>query len=382
MTGAPSPVDGVYVHVPFCSAICPYCDFSVLTAREPARRAFVGTLLAELALVDDATGPIRSLYLGGGTPSILPPDSIGRLVDGIRTRLGMVEDVRMTIEANPEDVDADAASAWRALGFDTVSLGVQSFDDASLRFLGRRHDGADATRAVDRALDAGFRTVSVDLIFGLPDRDVAVLDADLAHTIALAPQHVSCYQLTIHDGTVFGRRADEGRLREADEATQADRYGAIHRALGRAGYEAYEVSNFARAPAHRSRHNRSYWTHRPYLGLGPSAHSFVEPRRWWNRRSLEDWEGAVRAGRRPIEDDERLSPRQLTLEAVMLGLRTAAGVDLDRLERRWGVELRGRNVERFATLVREGLVTLDGPRLTPTAAGMAVADGLARSLEI
>ena len=382
MSDAPSAIDGIYVHVPFCSAVCPYCDFSVLAAREPARLAFVDTLLAELALIDDAVGPYRSLYLGGGTPSILPADALARLFEAIRGRFGATDDARISFEANPEDVTPDALATWRELGIDTLSLGVQSFDDESLRFLGRRHDGASAERAIEAALGAGFETVSVDLIFGLPGRDESVLADDLERVVEFGAGHVSCYQLTIHAGTVFGRRAEAGELREADEPTQAARFRATHSTLAAAGYEAYEVSNFAREPRHRSRHNCGYWEHRPYLGLGPSAHSFVEPRRWWNERSTDAWESAVRDGRRPVADSEQLEPRQLALEALMLGLRTAAGVDLERIARRWGVDVEQGNRARIEALEREGLITVDRSRLRPTSAGMAVADGLARMLDV
>ena len=266
---------GLYLHVPFCSAICPYCDFSVLKAGVPARQRFVRHLVAEVALAGPGWSdprPFDTVYFGGGTPSLLPSEDLERVLGACRSHL-MLATPWVFLEANPEDVTPGACAGWRGLGVRTLSLGVQSFSDEALRFLGRRHGAEQARAAVGNALAAGFDTVSVDLIFGLPGQAPDAWRRDLETAVALAPGHLSCYQLTIHPRTRFGVAAGRGRLSEMPEGEQAVLFELTHQLLADAGYRAYEVSNFARGREHESRHNRKYWDHTPYLGLGPSAHS-------------------------------------------------------------------------------------------------------------
>jgi oxygen-independent coproporphyrinogen-3 oxidase len=355
----------------------------------PARRRFVDRLAAEVALA--APGwrdpePFDTVYFGGGTPSQLSPGELGRVLEACGAHLPLAAPW-VFLEANPEDVTPEACAAWRALGVRTLSLGVQSFSDAALRFLGRRHTAAEARSAVATALAAGFDTVSVDLIFGLRDQTADDWRRDLAAAVALGPQHLSCYQLTIHERTRFGVQAKHGLLAELPEDDQAALFELTHRFLADAGYAAYEVSNFARGPAHRSRHNRKYWDHTPYLGLGPSAHSLAcEPaspaRRFWNERGTPRWEARLAAGERPIEAEERLGAKELASEALLLGLRTADGIDLERFRTRYGFDLLVANASLVARLVDEGLMEARDRRLVPTLPGLAVADGLAAAFEL
>ncbi len=368
---------GLYLHVPFCSAICPYCDFAVLTGGAAKRRRFVDHLCAEMALAVPFPGPFDTVYLGGGTPSALAAEDLGRVFEALRERLPLRASAWTFLEANPEDVTAESLAAWRRLGVATLSLGLQSFDDEALRFLGRRHSGAQGRLAVERAMAAGFEAVSIDLIYGLPGQTVETWRRDLETAVALAPDHLSCYQLTIHQGTAFGTRLRRGQLAELPEDAQGDLFRVTHQVLADAGYPAYEVSNFARAPEHQSRHNRKYWRHVPYLGLGPSAHSFAGRERWWNHAKLSRWEAAVAAGERPIAGQETLSACDLAFEALLLGVRTAEGVDLAAIERRFGVSIAAPNTARIEALASAGLCIPSGPRLIPTLEGLAVADGLA-----
>ncbi|HXT51820.1 MAG TPA: radical SAM family heme chaperone HemW [Thermoanaerobaculia bacterium] len=370
---------GLYLHLPFCSAICPYCDFSVLTGTSERRERFVDTLRREITLwaKDSFPGtPFDSIYLGGGTPSLFTPDQLAAILNEARQRLPIAAGARLSMEANPEDVIPASVAAWRQLGVDTLTLGVQSFDDAALRFLGRRHSGEESRRAIEVALGAGFDVVGVDLIYGLPGQDEASWERQLATAAELAPQHLSCYQLTIHDGTPFGFRQTRGELREMSESGQATLFRLTHERLAAAGYHAYEVSNFARAPEHESVHNRKYWRHAPYLGLGPSAHSFDGSLRWWNHRKVFPWEAALAAGELPQAGQEELTRKQLAFEHVMLGLRTREGVDLARL-RGLGFDLAAANAAVLDQLVSEGLLRVEPDRLLPTLAGWAVAEGLA-----
>jgi oxygen-independent coproporphyrinogen-3 oxidase len=399
---------GLYLHIPFCSAVCPYCDFAVMHAAEPKRKRFVEHLLSEVPLAAGAwpdPRPFDTVYFGGGTPSLLPPEDLGRVLDACRRHLALARPAPwIFLEANPEDVTPGACAAWRRLGVRTLSLGVQSFDDDALRFLGRRHTGSQARAAVAAARDAGFDTVSVDLIFGLPGQTPEAWRRELAAAVALAPEHLSCYQLTVHRRTRFGMSAARGELTELTDGDQAELFALTHRFLRQAGWPAYEVSNFARSPDHESRHNRKYWDHTPYLGLGPSAHSFAVAdasvrsggadnagaaagaRRWWNEPRLPRWERRVAAGERPVAGEELLGPEALATETLMLGLRTAAGVDLDRFAARYGLDLLAANDALVASLVAEGRVVLrngpEGRRLLPTSLGLAVADGLAAAFDV
>ena len=388
---------GLYLHIPFCSAICPYCDFSVMSAASPARQRFASRLTAEVSLAAPAwrdPRPFDTVYFGGGTPSQLPREDFARVLDACRTHLAFAAPAPWVfLEANPEDVTREACAAWRGLGVRTLSLGVQSFSDDALRFLGRRHTGREARAAVETALAAGFDTVSIDLIFGLRGQTANDWQRELTTGVGLAPQHLSCYQLTIHPGTRFGVQARHGQLSELPEDDQAALFELTHRFLANAGWPAYEVSNFARGPVHQSRHNRKYWDHTPYLGLGPSAHSLAAPdasspaRRWWNERGTPRWEKRVAAGDRPIEAQELLGPKELAAEALFLGLRTTAGIDLSGLRARYGVDLLAANDTLVARLVDEGRLVVrgdaeGGPWLVPTLSGLAVADGLAAAFDL
>jgi len=388
---------GLYLHVPFCSTICPYCDFSVMVAASPARQRFASRLVGEAALAAAAwrdPRPFDTVYFGGGTPSQLSPEELARVLDACRAHLAFAAPAPWVfLEANPEDVTPEACAAWRGLGVRTLSLGVQSFSDEALRFLGRRHSGRQARAAVDMALAAGFDTVSIDLIFGLRGQTAEEWRLELAAAVSLEPQHLSCYQLTIHPRTRFGVQAKHGRLVELSEDDQATLFELTHRFLADAGWPAYEVSNFARGPEHQSRHNRKYWDHTPYLGLGPSAHSLAAAdagspaRRWWNERGTLRWESRLAAGERPVEAQELLGPKDLAAEALLLGLRTTAGIDLDALKTRYGVDLLAANGALVGRLVDEGRIVVHadaegGPWLVPTLSGLAVADGLAAAFDL
>jgi oxygen-independent coproporphyrinogen-3 oxidase len=385
------PRPGLYLHVPFCSAICPYCDFAVTRGGPDRRAAYVEAVVSEAGLSAGrwrAAEAFDTLYLGGGTPSILAAGELERLLAALGRHLPVAPGARLFLEANPEDASPGKLAELRALGVSTLSLGVQSFDPRALKFLGRRHTPEAARRAVAAALEAGFPTVSVDLIFGLPaeHQGPTSLERTLEETVALAPHHVSCYQLTFHQGTPFGRGLERGTIRELPEPAQAAAYERVLAVLTAAGYEPYEVSNFARRTPdgadHRSAHNRKYWDHTPYLGLGPSAHSFDGRCRWWNERDEEAWRRRIGAGERPVAGEETLSDEELALEALMLGLRTAEGVDLERYRERFGVDLVARNQALVERLAAEGLVAVADGRLRPTLRGFAVADGLPVGFEV
>ena len=372
---------GLYLHVPFCSAICPYCDFAVVADNESRSQRYVSALVAELALLGEEELVFDTIYLGGGTPSALSGQQLGTILSAARQELSIEEGAWLAMEVNPEDVDPAALAEWRGLGVNMLSLGVQSFQEEELRFLGRRHSPADAERAVRDALAAGLDVVSVDLIFGLPGQQPGQLRDSIRKLAALDPQHVSCYQLTVHEGTPFHRRSLQGSLRELGESSQGELFELVHSELATAGYQAYEVSNFAKTEAFRSRHNQKYWDHSPYLGAGLAAHSFSGRRRWWNEADFEKYCARVEQGERPLAGSEELDDAQLALEAVMLGLRCAAGLDLERLRARYGVNLLELNAALIEGYVEDGVAEADG-RLRLTPRGLAVADAVVRSLDL
>ncbi len=374
-----TPPAGLYIHVPFCTSVCPYCDFAVTITGAERRAAWADGVVREAVM--HAVGGLEfdTVYFGGGTPSSVMVERLSEVLTGLRRELGIRGEARLHIEVNPEDVTPENIAGWRELGVCFVSLGVQSLVDAELRYLGRRHTAAEAETAARMLLEAGFETVSIDLIYGLDGQTPDVLRAQLERAVAFGVQHLSCYQLTFHEGTVFGRRLHQQTLSELPAEEEAELFFLTHKVLAEHGLAAYEVSNFAVGRAHRSAHNQKYWDHSPYLGIGPSAHSWIDGRRWWNHRKLRLWQREVDSGRTPVEGQERPSSNQLVLEALMLGLRTADGVDVDRVRRLTGIDLAAGNLETLERMATAGLAVVDGPVIRPTLEGMAVADTLARS---
>lgn len=323
---------GIYVHALFCRTRCPYCDFNVAIYREDRARAFVTALLGELrryaGLGWAGRVPAVSLFFGGGTPSLLPPEAIGAVVRGAREGLGLSPGAEVTLEANPEGLDAARLAGFREAGVTRLSLGVQSLDDPLLGRLGREHSAAAARAAFRAARGAGFDDVSVDLLFACPGQSLETWARTLDEVLGWAPEHLSAYALTLEPGTAFGRRPPSDLPEESAQVAQFALLVARARA---AGLERYEVSNFAR-PGHRSRHNLLYWRREEYVGLGPGAHGALGPVRLANLRSQTRYREALARGDWPIEGWERLTERQVAGERAVLGLRLAEGVPRGWLE--------------------------------------------------
>lgn len=371
---------GLYVHVPFCSAVCPYCDFAVRRDHPSLHRRFVAGVLAEARARRGGMAPADTLYFGGGTPSVLGAGDFSALTGGLREAGALHADARIHLEANPEHLDRSRLDAWRAANVQFLSLGVQSFEDRRLKVLGRAHGGDSARRAVDRALAHGFRTVSIDLIYGLEgdDRDSWLRELDLA--LGLGAGHISSYALTIHEKTPFGLSERRGRSVSAGDDIEAELFLLTHERTRAAGWDDYEASNFARDRSHRSAHNMKYWRRIPYLGLGPSAHSFDGARRSWNIERFERWAEAIENGRPPILGEETLTGSEAAEETVMLGLRTAEGFDVREVDE----HLPGfseTNRGRMAGWHAAGLVEHRIHRVMPGPRGMALADELAAELD-
>jgi oxygen-independent coproporphyrinogen-3 oxidase len=324
----------LYVHVPFCTRRCSYCDFAVQATPAAPVGEWLEAVTRELALLAREQGwdrplDLDTLYLGGGTPSLLGCGAMAGLAAGLRPNARWdAEAVEWTCEANPESFTPELARDWRAAGVNRLSLGAQSFQEPVLRWMGRVHGAAGPARAMAAARAAGFENVSVDLIFGVPSRLNRDWRADLEGALALDPEHVSLYGLTAEAATPLGRWVREGRETLADEERYAEEYLLAHEVLTGAGFEHYEVSNFGK-PGLRSRHNFVYWTGAPYAALGPGSHGFHPPVRRWNLREWPAYRDALLGGRLPVDGEERVSEDDAALERVWLGLRTDLGFPLE-----------------------------------------------------
>ncbi len=357
----------LYVHVPFCARRCSYCDFAIAVRRRVPSHEFVADVLHEWRhwqthpAWDDSPG-IATVYFGGGTPSRLDPSGIARILESIRADRPIEPDAEITLEANPDDVTADAAAAWCGAGINRISLGAQSFDPKVLTWMHRTHTEFQIPAAVDTARAAGMPEISLDLIFGLPaalERDWAL---DLERALALDPEHLSLYGLTIEEHTPVGRWSASGRLTPVDDASYASEYLAAHRALTSAGYDHYEVSNAGRS-GRRGRHNSAYWCRASFIGLGPSAHSGFGPWRSWNIREWRAYHDAATAGHPLTAGQEQLDAGQVALEEAYLGLRTTMGLSASRLPEgartRWAAEGWARTEGGRIVLTAEGWLRLD-----------------------
>jgi oxygen-independent coproporphyrinogen-3 oxidase len=369
---------GLYVHIPFCASRCPYCDFAFVVGRGRLSTRYADAVAREVRerVAKELSGRARfdTVFFGGGTPTAVAPSEIARILDAVASAAGLAQGAEITVEANPGAVDAGKFRDLRRLGVNRLSLGVQSFDDAELRLLGRAHTSAEALRAYDAARQAGFQNVSLDLIFALPGQTEAAWQAHLDRAVGLGPEHLSAYNLTVEPGTEFGRQLRRGRLTPLPEETQAAMYGAaIDRLIG-AGYLHYEISNFAR-PGLCSRHNLGYWDGSDYLGVGMSAHSFIAGRRTWNVRGLTRYLERIEREGVAVAGQETLSPSERRTEAVLLGLRRVQeGVPMERiLDRRGG----RRRIDR---LIADDLLERIGGRARLTRKGLMVADAVAVEL--
>jgi putative oxygen-independent coproporphyrinogen III oxidase len=367
---------GIYVHCPYCRTKCPYCDFNVAIHREDRIAPFVAGLRAEISAYAELPWAGRvsagSLFLGGGTPSLLPPEAVATVLVDARQGLGLAPEAEVTLEANPEGLDVDRLRAFRAAGVTRLSLGVQALDDALLRRLGRTHSAADAEAAYRAARAAGFDDVSVDLLFACPGQDLASWERTLDQALAWAPDHLSAYALTLEPATPFGRRPPSGL---PDEDLQVAQFDALVERAARAGLARYEVSNFAR-PGRRSRHNLGYWRREDYVGLGPGAHGALGAVRYWTRRSEPRWRTAVLAGGWAIDGWERLSGRQVAAERIVLGLRVVEGIPVEWLERHLAAAGPGAGAAALERYLAAGVMTVHDGRVALTDRGVLVSDAI------
>ena len=366
---------GVYVHVPFCVKRCGYCSFNTAPYREAAVPRFVRAVLAEIDRVADAPWAgavsVATVFFGGGTPSLLSPDELGAVLDRLRARLRVAPGGEITVECNPDGLTRERLAGYRAAGVSRISLGVQSLDDGLLPALDRLHTAADARAAFAAARAAGFDNVSADLIYGLPGLDLPTWERTLSEVIAWEPDHLSAYALTVDEGSLWGAQGVAGL---PVEDTVAEQYRLLTRRARAAGFEHYEVSNYARA-GRRSAHNQIYWRAEEYLALGPGACGFLGPVRYANARSVERYCGLLEAGQLPVASHERLTARQMLAERLFLGLRLADGIPADWLRERVDLEP-ARLPSLLAAWQERGLLTIAEGRARLTEHGFLLSDAL------
>lgn len=381
-------VGGLYLHIPFCERKCIYCDFySVETLRSVDK--FLDSLKKEIVLstrlLSDDT-EFDTIFFGGGTPSLLSSPQLGSIIE-ILTRLYPVNsDAEITVETNPGTVDREKLREYRSLGVNRLSVGVQSFHQDELKFLGRIHNADQARECVWNAQEVGFDNVSLDLICSLPGQTVERWESNLRDAVALHPKHISAYSLIVEPRTPLYRMVQSGQVTPLPAEGDADLYELTSEFLEAAGFRQYEVSNHAR-PGYESRHNSKYWHHNPYLGFGPSAHSFWgvdtggKRMRWWNIRSLKGYGERLDSGARPTEGEETLDEEALLREQILLGLRSD-GIDVRFLQRRFHHDILAVHSHKIQMFIREQLMRFERERLQLTRKGYLVCDAICEILAV
>src|SRR5579872_3087057 len=381
---------GVYIHIPFCRQACHYCNFHFSTSMR-GRNDFIPALLKEMESRTDYLGGerVETIYFGGGTPSLLEPGELQTILERVRALFPVDAEAEATPEANPDDITSSRLDAWRSAGINRLSIGVQSFYDEDLRWMNRAHDARQALDCIRLAKAAGIHNLSIDLIYGGPTLADNHWRRNVADAIALGVSHLSCYALTVEPRTALDKLIRRKAVTDVSPDDQARQFLLLMDWLGKAGYEHYEISNFA-LPGRRSRHNSSYWQGKPYLGLGPSAHSFNGLSRQWNVANNALYIAALN-GQRPeqpgvglpaglVEGKEELTPVQQLNEYILISLRTMEGSSHQTVARRFGEQQATALWQKAATYIRSGKIGDSAEVLRLTPAGKLLADGIAADL--
>ncbi|MDF7776725.1 radical SAM family heme chaperone HemW [Sphingomonas sp. AOB5] len=378
MTGISDPL-ALYVHWPFCVSKCPYCDFNSHVRESVDQAAWRAAMLADLRHeAEQLPGrKVASIFFGGGTPSLMPPETVAAVIAEAEARWGFTPDVEITLEANPSSVEAARFADLAAAGVNRASLGLQALDDESLKFLGRAHGVAEGLAALETAQSV-FGRVSFDLIYARPDQTLADWEAELRRAIGFGTEHLSLYQLTIEPGTRFATMFEKGELAAYDPDAAADLFEATRTITAEAGLPAYEISNHAR-PGAESRHNLTYWRYSDYAGIGPGAHGRRSGMATVRRKKPENWMASVERNQHGIEREDALTPNERAVEALVMGLRLGEGVDLSRVAALAGGEA-PIDAKVLARLIAHGLAVREGDRLRITEAGMPVLEAILREL--
>jgi oxygen-independent coproporphyrinogen-3 oxidase len=368
---------GIYLHIPFCRQACHYCNFHFATSLH-RKNDFIPALLKEMAVRKDYTGgeAIETIYFGGGTPSLLEAAEVERILQQVQTLFPVAEGAEITLEANPDDMTAERLAAWRKAGINRLSIGIQSFFEEDLRWMNRAHNAVQATDCIRMAQAEGFGNISIDLIYGGPTLPDQHWQENVERAIGLQIPHLSCYALTVEPRTPLDKMIHQHKKADVSPDDQARQFLLLMDWTARAGYEHYEISNFAQ-PGKRSRHNSSYWQGKTYLGLGPSAHSFNGTSREWNVANNAKYiagEGLA------VAELEVLTPVQQLNEYIMISLRTMEGIDLGEVTRRFGAETALQLEKEVSAYIQQGKIRMGNGRLQLTREGKLLADGIAADL--
>ncbi len=366
---------GIYLHIPYCKTLCPYCDFYHIIHKGNSS-VYTGALLKEAELRKDYTGSetISTIYLGGGTPSVFTVQEISHIVDQLHKIYNIDTEAEITIEVNPDDIDDQYTADLRKTGINRVSMGVQSWRDEDLKFLNRRHNAKQADEALGSILKAGFENVTIDLIYGIPGMSAAAWAGNLDKSVSLGLKHLSAYHLTIEPGTVFGRMKEKGRLTEVDEEESIAQFNILIDKAEAAGFVHYEISNFGQ-PGYFSVHNTNYWKQVPYIGLGPSAHSFNGYSRQWNVRDVKTYIKNVTGGKVFFEREE-LNFKTKFNEYIMTSLRTMWGIDLDYVEKSFDKESYDYIINLSSRFISYGMMKQEKRSLILTNQGKMISDNI------
>jgi oxygen-independent coproporphyrinogen-3 oxidase len=370
---------GLYVHIPFCLRKCPYCDFYSIADLSPVP-AFLEALKKEISLVYEPSMQFDSLYIGGGTPSVLKPHDIEDTIRAAKTHFKILPDCEITIEINPGTVKSEDLNKYKKIGINRINIGVQSFRDDNLKFLGRIHSAQSASDTIKQARRAGFKNLGLDLMYCLPGQTQSSWIQDLGKAVSFEPQHLACYMLTYEQGTPLDRDRQKGCFQPMDERRVAELFQTTTAFLGSHGYQHYEISNFAVSETLCSRHNQKYWSFAPYIGLGPSAHSFIPPMRYWNHSDVTSYIDDLASARLPVSGKEQLTVEQQIIEAVYLGLRRTEGIDLDVFEQRFGTRFFQRYQKELKTFEEKNYLQTTQSRCALTPQGMLFLDSIAAAL--
>jgi oxygen-independent coproporphyrinogen-3 oxidase len=370
----------LYVHIPFCIRKCPYCDFNSLAGSEIPLSDYTHAVIAEMEIRRSLL-PIdlsaSTLYLGGGTPSLLEPDQIAAIVESAKRNYALSPDAEITLEANPGTVDGERLGSFRSKGVNRLSLGIQSFSDGMLTRLGRVHTAGEGVEAFNAAREAGFDNIGIDLIHSLPGQTPSMWLKELERAVSLRPEHISAYGLTVEPGTPFHSMEKEGLLLLPDDESAAEMFEMTSTYLRNAGYEHYEISNFA-LPGLRSRHNQVYWERGNYIGFGAGAHSFLSRppygRRWRNPDPPEIYIQTVSAGVVPELEKVSLTERQAMAEMLFLGLRMIEGVDVEKFRTEFGIPIEDAYGEQLPQLLDKGLLEWNYPLLRLSSKGLSISN--------
>lgn len=369
---------GIYIHIPFCKKACHYCNFHFSTGTELMDQ-MVSAICLEISMrKEEQTEEINTIYFGGGTPSILPADAISKMLKIIRKNYQVSNDPEITLEANPDDICTAKAIAWKEMGINRFSIGIQSFDQQYLEWMNRAHDAEQSYRCIEEIRNAGFDNFSIDLIYGTPGQSNGEWTNDVQKAIELKIPHLSCYALTVEEDTALHHLIKKWKKEKVDADEQSFRFETLMMMTENAGYHHYEISNFA-LPGKESRHNSAYWEGIPYLGFGPSAHSFSGNTRSWNISHNPDYINSILKGIRPCSA-ETLTPIDTLNEYIMTSLRSSKGIHRENIINRWGTDYAQQIEENITPYVNKGLAMLtnEGWKLTPQ--GKFLADGIASDL--